>query len=120
MRSQVRPRPGRDDRGSVTAEVAVVLPVIVLALVVVLTVAAVGAAHLAVLDGARAGARAAALGLTEGEARAAARRVAGESADVDLVVADGWVTATVRRGLGDGSGPLGALGVSATAVAAVE
>ena len=120
MRGQSRPRPRGDDRGSVTAEVAVVLPVVVVALLVVLTVAAVGVAHLSVLDGARAGARAAALGLTEADAVAAARRVAGATASVDLVVAEGWTRVTVRRGVGDGSGPLGALGISATAVAAVE
>lgn len=120
MSGQSRPRPRRDDRGSVTAEVAVVLPVVVVALLAVLTVAAVGVAHLSVLDGARAGARAAALGLAEPDAVAAARRVAGATASVELVMADGWASVTVRRGVGDGRGPLGALGVTATAVAAVE
>lgn len=117
---RVRPRPWREDRGSVTAEVAVVLPVIVLALVAVLTVAAVGVLHLSVLDGARAGARAAALGVPEAEAIAAARTIAGDAAAVDVAVAEGWANVSVRRGLPAGSGLLGALGITATAVAAVE
>ena len=120
MRAPARPRPRHGDRGAVTAEVAVVLPVVVLALVAVLTVAAAGATHLRVLDGARAGARAAALGADDAGTVAAARKVAGGAASVDVVVAEGWASVTVRRGLGDGSGPLGAVGVTATAVAAVE
>ncbi|MGP7960064.1 TadE family type IV pilus minor pilin [Sanguibacter sp. A247] len=120
MREHVRPRPWREDRGSVTAEVAVVLPVIVLALVAVLTVAAVGVVHLSVIDGARAGARAAALGVPEDEVVAAARTVAGGSAAVDVAVAEGWARVTVRRGLPARAGLLGALGITATAVAAIE
>lgn len=120
MRTQARPRPRCGDRGAVTAEVAVVLPVVALALVAVLAVAVAGAAHLQALDGARAGARAAALGLGSEEVVAVATRVAGDGAAVTTSVADGWATVTVRRGVGGGAGVLGRLGVTARAVAAVE
>lgn len=116
-----RPRPDRPasgDRGSVTAELAVGLPAVVLVLVVVLVVAAAGIAQLRCADGARAGARAAALG--SDDAADDARHVAGESARVVITTSAGWVTVTVSSDVGGlpfGGGPLRA---SATATARVE
>jgi len=112
---------GRDhddrDRGSVTAELAVGLPAVVLVLVVVLTVAAAGMAQLRCADGARAGARAAALGSSE--AAADARRVAGDGARIAVASSGGWVTVTVSADVASlpWGGPLRA---SATAVARQE
>jgi hypothetical protein len=106
------------ERGSVTAELAVGLPAVVLVLVTALTVAAAGMAQLRCADGARAGARAVALG--SDDAVADARRVAGDGAQVVLSTAGGWATVTVSSDVGGvpwGGGPLRA---SATAVARLE
>ncbi|MDM7832285.1 TadE family type IV pilus minor pilin [Cellulomonas edaphi] len=111
-------RDGLRERGSVTAELAVGLPAVVLLLVVVLTVAAAGMAQLRCADGARAGARAAALGSQD--AAADARRVAGDGAQVLVVRAGGWATVTVTAEVGAlpwGGGPLRA---RATASARIE
>ena len=104
------------ERGSVTAELAVGLPAVVLVLVLVLGVAAAGMTQMRCADGARAAARAAALGA---DAPADdARRVAGGGARV-VVARDGpWVSVTVSAdvvGL-----PGGRLRASGTAVARVE
>lgn len=103
------------ERGSVTAELAVGLPAVVLVLVLVLGVAAAGMTQMRCADGARAAARAAALGA---DAPADdARRVAGGQARV-VVARDGpWVTVTVSA---DVAGLPGALRASATSVARVE
>lgn len=100
------PRRWRDERGSVTAELAVGLPAVVLALLLVLGVGAAGVTRLRCEQAARQAARVATLGEDDDEVRAAARRVAGASAAV-VVERDGsWVTVrvgadVVPAGLGD-------------------
>lgn len=109
---------GARERGSVTAELAVGLPAVVLLLVAVLTVAAAGIAQLRCADGARAGARAAALGSQE--AADDARRAAGEGARVAIATAGGWVTVTVSVDIGGLPFGGGALRASASSAARVE
>ena len=93
------------ERGSVTAELAVGLPAVVLVLVALLTVASAAIAQTRCTDAARAGARAAALGEPDATVTATAQRVAGESATVDVGRGGGWVTVGVSTPIGawDGS-----------------
>lgn len=65
------------ERGTVTAELAVGFPAVVLLLVVILCLAAASGAQMRALDAARAGARAVAVGQTSSEAGNAIERVAG-------------------------------------------
>jgi hypothetical protein len=94
------------DRGSVTAELAVGLPAVVVLLVAVLGVGTAGVQHMRCAEAARTAARVAALGEADAEVVAAGERVAGEGADVRVARADGWATVTVVvalpvAGLGD-------------------
>lgn len=94
-----------DERGGVTAELAVGLVAVVTVLGAVLAVGAAGLAQLRCADGARAGARAAALGEPDAQVRATAARVAGPGAAVEITRADGWVTVVVDGAvLGDAVG----------------
>ncbi|NUU16081.1 pilus assembly protein TadE [Cellulomonas humilata] len=109
---------GRRDRGSVTAELAVGLPAVVLLLVALLTVASAAVAQTRCTDAARAGARSAALGEADGTVVATARRLAGEGAAVAVSRSEGWVTVTVSDAVGSWQGtPLRA---HASAVARAE
>jgi hypothetical protein len=96
----VRSRPSEvGDRGTVTAEVAVTFPVVVLALTVVLLAGSAARAGVACMDGARAAARALAAGEQPETAVSRARSVAGGSAVVTVEgpsavpATDGAVTA---------------------------
>jgi hypothetical protein len=109
----------RDDRGSVTAELAVGLPAVVLVLVMVLVVASTAIGQTRCTDGARAGARAAALGDDDVSVAAVARRVAGAGARVDVARDDGWVTVHVEAAVGFG-GRFGPMRVQADAVGRAE
>lgn len=95
-----RERAGGGDRGSVTAEAAVVLPVLLAVTAACLWLLAALAAQLRCVDAAQAGARAAALGQGLPRARALAASAAGAGASVVLVPAAGavriLVTLTVR------------------------
>ncbi|MFC7026016.1 TadE family type IV pilus minor pilin [Promicromonospora thailandica] len=104
------------ERGTVTAELAVGLPAVVLVLVAVLTLAAASTAQMRALDAARAGARAVAIGEQEPAVRAVVARVGGPGAEMSLSHEGRWVRVTVTRPVaGDGAfGPLRATG-SATA-----
>ncbi|MGV8965997.1 MAG: TadE family type IV pilus minor pilin [Cellulomonas sp.] len=110
----------RDERGSVTVELAVALPAValLLAAVLVLTSAAVG--QLRCADAARAGARAAALGEQPAEVRAIAEHVAGREAVIGVDTGAGWVTVTVSRAVGVGPFAGAPLRARATATARVE
>jgi Flp pilus assembly protein TadG len=88
--------PRTADRGSVTAETAVVLPVLFLVLLAAMTGIRAGATELACQDAARAGARAAARGETASTVVATARRVAPPGATVNLGHEGGLVRVTVR------------------------
>lgn len=89
----------QEDRGSATAETAIVLPVI-LVLVLVLAVAGTGLATSLRLEGAaRAAARELARGESEGSAATAAREVAGPDVHVDVSRREPWVQVRVTREL---------------------
>lgn len=72
------------DRGSATAETAILLPVLVVVLVACLWVLACVAAQLACVDAARAGARAAARGDSPAQVREIARRLAPAGSAVEV------------------------------------
>lgn len=108
------------DAGSVTAELAVGLPVVVLLLVVVLAVVGAGLTRAQCLDGARAGARALALGESPADAAATARRVAGDEARVRTTSDGEWVTVVVEASVPVGGLRLGPLEARGAATARVE
>ncbi|QHT56767.1 TadE family protein [Cellulomonas sp. H30R-01] len=108
------------DAGSVTAELAVGLPVVVLLLVVVLAVVGAGLTRAQCLDGARAGARALALGESSSDAAATARRVAGDGARVRTTRDGEWVTVVVEASVPVGGLRLGPLETRGSATARVE
>lgn len=117
-------RPGlrdlrQDDRGAVTAELAVALPAVVLVLAALLVVVVAGVAQVRAVDAARAGARAASAGESDGRVHEIVAQLAGSSASADVGGDGSWVTVTVRTSVTGGwfSGPLA---VTATATARVE
>jgi len=87
---------GAVDEGSVTAELAVALPAVVVVLLLVLGVGAASVEQVRVVDAARTGARVAAVGDDDGAVRAAAQRLAGPGADVGIERDPPWVTVSVR------------------------
>ena len=113
----------RDERGAVTAELAMGLPVLVAVALGLVWLLAVGAAQVRVVDAAREGARASSRGDATGEVIGRASEVAGPGSRVSLSRAGGAVTVTVRRHV-DGPGGLFAFlpGVElhATAVGVTE
>lgn len=113
----------RNQRGAVTAETAVVLPLIAAFGLLMLWCVCVGVAQVRVVDAAREGARVAARGDGVDEASSWAQRVAPERADVHIDTSAREVTAQVSAPV-DGPGGifrmLPALTVRATAVAAAE
>lgn len=104
----------------VTAEAAVVLPVLMLVLAAALAAVAVVTAQMRCTDAAREGARAAA----RGESDAAVREIAASSAPEGSAVSIGRDTDTVTVRVDASVGMLGSLGpsmrVSAEATAALE
>lgn len=85
------------DRGAVTAEYAVLLPVAVLMLVAVLLAGAAAVQQVRNQDAAASAARVLARGDGEDAARASAARMAGDGADVRLDTVDSWATVTVTH-----------------------
>lgn len=113
-------RSARRDRGSVTAEAALVLPVLVLLLAVgVGTIAAV-AAQLRCIDAAREAARATARGEAVQTARELAARAAPQGADIAIAVGTERVEVTVTATVSIGGGLLPPVRVTGTAVAVPE
>jgi len=105
------------DRGSITAELAVALPVVVLLLLAGLAAVNAVATKLRCVDAAREAARAEA----RGEPGAAAgQRAAPDGATVSIEVGDGTVRATVRTVTHPLGGRLPGLTVEGYAVAARE
>ncbi len=88
-----RGRPRRD-AGTVTAEIALVLPAVVVALLVALAVLAGGVTRLQCTDAARAATRAAALGESRGEV-AAVGRASMPEAGVSISDDGAWVSVSV-------------------------
>lgn len=96
----------RGDRGSATAETAIVLPTVVLLLVVLLFAGLVAAAQVTAESAARAAAREMARGESAAQATAAARRVAGPNARIAVSRSGEWATASVSTTV---QGPAGLL-----------
>lgn len=113
----------RSDRGSVTAETAVVLPVLLIVLAAAVGVLASVAAQLRCIDAARAAARVAARGDDPAVVRMTAERLAPPDARVMIDttgdVVEVRVSAEVRP-FGSALGGLGSVDVSGRAVASVE
>ena len=107
-------------RGSVTVELALALPAVVLLLAAVLTLGSALAGQLRCADAARAGARAAALGEGAAEIAAIAGRIAGDRATVGVSTEGAWVTVTVSGSVVAGADLGGTLRTHASAVARVE
>ncbi len=116
-----RQRQGRTERGAVTAEMAVVLPVLVGCVIALVWVVSLAATQVRVVDAARETARAAARG--DANPTALGRRVAPDGARIRLDPQGGTVTVDVAA---DVDGPGGLLGflpgltLRGHAVAAVE
>ncbi|MGY0017648.1 TadE family type IV pilus minor pilin [Streptomyces sp. cg35] len=111
-------RDRRRDRGFVTAEAAVVLPVLVAFTMALVWAVLAASAQIRCVDAARAGARAVARQEPRGAAVAAAREAAPSGARVEVSREGGLVRVTVRA-RSTGPGPL-AVELSAQAVAAAE
>lgn len=99
MGSRGREDDRRSDRGTATAEFAVVLPALVLLVVVLVGAAAVGTAQLRAYDAARSAARE----IARGEPRALvvdeAKKRAGSSSSVRIGSVGGYATVTVTIGM---------------------
>ncbi len=83
-------------QGSVTAEVAVVLPVLVVLLAILIGTAHVGATQLRLEEAARAGARELMRGERSESVQATVQRLAGSGASARIVSGAGWTTVEVR------------------------
>lgn len=84
-----------DERGMVTAEAAVVLPILAAFVLVLVWLLSIGIAQVQVVDAARDGARAVARGVDTDTAVSAARRAAPDGAQVDVVDHGKTITVTV-------------------------
>ena len=116
------PRPGGID-GSVTAETAVLLPVLLVVLAAAIGVLACVAAQLRCVDAARAAARVAARGDAPALVRTTGERLAPPDATVSLRTAGDTVEVVVTaqvRPFGRALGALPAVAVSGRAIAPVE
>lgn len=117
------PACSRRDRGSVTAETAMVLPVLLVVLAMAVWVLAGVSTQLRAVDAAYAGARAAARGDAAADVQATARSVAPEGATVQVSrvgdVVHVRVSAVVSP-LGQALGGLADIEVSGRATAAAE
>jgi Flp pilus assembly protein TadG len=110
-------------RGAVTAELALGIPLLLAVVVALVWLLAVGAGQVRVVDAAREAARALARGDDQAAAVARAERLAGDGARVSVVSTGGQVRVLVTRDLDGPGGLLDALPgatLSSEAVAAVE
>ncbi len=111
----------REDRGAVTAEMAVALPVLVLLLAVSLGAVGAVTAQLRCVDAAREGARAAARGESSARVTALARQVAPAGARIEVAATGSGLVAVSVTGRAPIVGRLlAAFPVHASAVARVE
>lgn len=96
-----RPRPSRlrEDRGSATAETAIVLPVVVTMVLVILVGAVALGAQIRLESAARGAARELARGEDVATASAVARRIGGPGTTVDISADGDWVRVGTRREL---------------------
>ncbi|ASK65369.1 hypothetical protein CFK39_05465 [Brachybacterium avium] len=95
-----------DDRGSATAETAIVLPVVVVMVLVVLLTGAGLGTQLRLESAARGAARELARGEDPAAAVAVAEQIGGEGTEVTTSVVGPWVRVEVRRTLEAPAGPL--------------
>lgn len=113
----------RDESGAVTAEAAVVIPLVALVAVALAWLVGLGVAQVRVLDAAREVARAVARGDSEASGKALGRRVAPDGARFEVSSDDGTVVVGVSapvRGLGGVFAFLPSYDVDAEAVALLE
>ncbi|MEP9362563.1 TadE family type IV pilus minor pilin [Nocardioides sp. CN2-186] len=118
-----RPARRRDQRGAATAELAMVLPLLIAVTIGLVWLLAVGAAQVRAVDAARETARAVARGDDTSAAVARGEQVAPPGSRVTVSDAGGRVTAVVTGRVTGPGGLFGALPgvtVSARAVAATE
>ncbi|MCM3662548.1 pilus assembly protein [Georgenia satyanarayanai] len=114
-----RARPG-DERGAVTAELALVLPAVVMVLLVCCTLGAAVLGQVRCADAARAAARAAAIGEPAAVVTSVARELAGADAAVSVDIDGSWVEVVVSRPVASGVLGAGTLEARASARAWVE
>lgn len=95
MSTHLIPRSGRGSRGSATAELAVVLPAVMVLLGVLLLGLSMGIVQVRLEEGARAGARALARGDSPGQVMEIVARVSGDSVSVALDESGEYGTVTV-------------------------
>lgn len=112
--------PGRRDRGMATAELAVVLPVLVLLVMAGMTAVSVSVAQLRCVDAAREAARAAARGEGGDVVASVARRAGPRGSAVQVTSGGIEVEVTVSARVGSVGGLLPPFDVRATAVALSE
>ena len=113
----------RLQRGAVTAELALGIPLLLAVVVALVWLLAVGAGQVRVVDAAREAARALARGDDQASAVARAQQVAGEGSRVTVVSTGAQVRVLVTRDVDGPGGLLDALpgaSLSSEAVAAVE
>lgn len=113
----------RSERGAVTAELALGLPVLLAVTTGLVWLLALGAAQVRTIDAARETARAVARGDDTGDAVALGRRVAPDGVRIEVVTRDGRVTVRARghvRGPGGLFDFLPGADVRAEAVATAE
>jgi Flp pilus assembly protein TadG len=113
----------RHERGAVTAELALGIPLLLAVVAALVWLLAVGAGQVRVVDAAREAARSLARGDDRAAAVARAEQVAGEGARVSVTSAGGDVRVLVTRDLDGPGGLLDALPgatLSSEAVASVE
>lgn len=112
----------KDEDGAVTAEAAVVIPVLVLVAVALAWIVSLGVAQVRVVDAARETARAMARDEDQAAAIALGKRVAPDGARVEVAEDSDTVSVTVQVTVSPGAGLLGLPGFDAhaTAVAARE
>lgn len=112
-----------EERGTATAELAVLAPFALVLVVLLVWVGSLGVTQVRLVDAAREGARLVARGETPQEAEALARRLAPAGADVQVRSDDTTVSVTVRARsrapLGFAS-TVGSTTLAVTAVAATE
>ena len=116
-------RTGRDERGAVTAELAMVLPLLLAVTAGLVWFLVVGLGQIRATDAAREAARALARGEDHATATELAADIGPEGSDVSVSGSDGLVVVTVTARIDGPGGLLAALpgaDVRATATAALE
>lgn len=83
---------GRRERGSITAELAIVLPAVLILLAAILLAVSAGLMQLKLEESARSAARSMARGDSSAQAVQTARRIGGDDIDVSVETGNGYVT----------------------------